>query len=39
VDQPVDEGPLKAADIDIYICEDKENIGPPDYPSAGNALN
>jgi len=32
VDQPVDEGPLQPANLDIYVCEDKENIGSPDYP-------
>ena len=32
MDQAVDEGPLQPANLDIYVCEDKENIGPPDYP-------
>lgn len=32
VEQPVDEGPLQPLNLDIYVCEDKENMGPPVYP-------
>lgn len=39
VDQAVEEGPLQPLNLDVFISEDRENTGAPDYPGNNSDMS